>query len=543
MNTTSLTARAPGVPIAAEDARWRALRFYNGIRLTFAVLIIAIALFAPTTPQWAPPVQPDFLWIGAAYLLLALGWYVLLYLRRPGIGWQSHLHLGADLLILGLLIYISGGLGGGLGTLMLAPVAVAGLILAPRLAVLYAALASLILLGKQFYLAWLPDGGPLWTQAAIIGLMAFAAALSASFLARRAQESEALAEQRRLELQSLARLNEIVIRSMDSGIVVIDPQHNIRLMNDEATRLLLSNAGRSVGGRALEEISPALARNVREWEAGITPTSNSFTAVGKATDIVPHFTRLGQDGRIGTLIVLEDLALIRRRMQEMKLAALGRLTASIAHEIRNPLAAMSHAGQLLAEADGLGAEEERLTAMILSHVQRVNGIVESVLQLSRQPAARAEQLTLAAWLPEAIEQYRREASDPGLHIDLDIAAADTEVPMDPAHLTQVLWNLLDNARQHGRDAHDEAHIGVRVDTLADGRRRVLDVLDNGPGVDQNLVADVFEPFFTTSHQGAGLGLFISRELCEFNGATLSHLEQPGGGAKFRISFSDTRRQP
>ncbi len=531
--TEELTAEALN-----PEPRWRALRFYNGMRLAIAAFVIIAALIAPRATLWVSPLQPALVWLGGGYLLLAISWYITIALKRPGVIWQSHIQLSLDMLMISALIHASGGLGSGLGTLILAPVAVAGLILPTRMAVLYAAVASIILLGEQFWLGFSDTRTPLWTQAAVLGVMAFIAALGAGFLARRVQETEALAERRRQDLQTLARLNEIVIRNMHSGIVVIDRDQHIRLLNAEAARLLLDKPEQDVTGRPLRSVSPALGECAVRWLAG-DHSSHTLAAVGQATDITPHFTPLGHDGRVGTLIVLEDLSLIRHRMQEMKLAALGRLTASIAHEIRNPLAAMTQAGQLLAEDGAADTDEEkrRLTDMILRQGQRINGIVESVLQLSRQPAAQPGELDLAQWLPEAVARYREECGSPGPNIDLHFHTEHTRVPVDPAHLTQVLWNLLDNARQHGAHEHGETAIRVEVGHFGHGHQVHLDVLDNGPGITQNPDADIFEPFFTTSHQGTGLGLFISRELCEFNGATLSVVSHDGPGACFRISFA------
>lgn len=536
MSTTEeLTAEALN-----PEPRWRALRFYNGIRLAIATFVVIAALVAPRATLWATPLQPALVWLGSIYLVLSLVWYVTIALRRPGILWQIHSQLGLDMAFIAALVYASGGLGSGLGTLLLAPVAVAGLTLSTRMAVLYAAVASIILLGEQFWRYLLDTGSPLWTQAAVLGVMAFIAALGTSFLARRVQETEALAERRRQDLQTMARLNEIVIRNMQSGIVVIDRDQHIRLLNAEAANLLLDKPEADVTGRPLRFVSPALGECAAHWLAG-DHSARTIAAAGQATDITPHFTPLGHGGRVGTLIVLEDLSQIRQRMQEMKLAALGRLTASIAHEIRNPLAAMTQASQLLAEAgdgndDGTG-EKRRLTDMILRQGQRINGIVENVLQLSRQPAARHGELALADWLPEAIERYREECSLPRPEIELRFHTEHTRVPVDPAHLTQVLWNLFDNARQHGADAQGSATIRIEVGHFGPGRQVHLDVLDSGPGIAQNPEADIFEPFFTTSHRGTGLGLFISRELCEFNGATLSVVHQDGPGACFRISFA------
>lgn len=519
----------------SEQRKWNALAFYNGIRLTLGLLLLALVVFAPREPPWSGfETVPTAAGI-TIYVLLCLASAQTVRQRWPSLALQLNAQLLIDLVLI-ILLTRATGLSAGFGALVLAPVAVAGLLQTRRIAVLFAALASLGLLGEQVYGQLFLFQQAAYTQAGILGALAFTAAITAHALARRARESEALAEQRGQDIQSLSRLNEIVIQNMQSGIVVVNPERRVRLINTEARRMLLGTADAWAVGRPLAELAPELAALLNRWDLNPLNTIHSFRSSDQSTEVIPYFSTLGGEGEFGTLVFLEDMALVNRRMQEMKLAALGRLSASIAHEIRNPLAAMSHAGQLLAESPGLAPDDVGLTRIIQSHSQRINAIVENVLQLSRQPASKPRLLDLWQWLPEAAESWQAERGYPiDLRLHLDPAA--TEVRIDPGHLRQILDNLLDNAREHGVSADGRVRVAIRSGLL-DAHRVHLDVQDDGPGVAPDAIAQVFEPFFTTRHEGTGLGLFIARELCAFNGANLGYLHDQGGGGRFRISFGD-----
>ena len=268
-------------------------------------------------------------------------------------------------------------------------------------------------------------------------------------------------------------------------------------------------------------------------------TPSSFVAADGARLIQPHFAQLGSAPG-PTLIFLEDTTLLAERVQQSKLAALGRLSASIAHEIRNPVGAMSHAGQLLAESAGIGAEERRLTQIIRSNSQRVSAIIENVLQLSRREATRSTRLMLGDWLEEFLSEFCETMQIPESEIAVHEQDQNIEVQADPSHLRQVVWNLCDNAIKFG-----EPHAGVRVEItlgrLGPSLRPYLEVADRGPGIGSELTDRIFEPFFTGRKGGTGLGLFIARELCQLNRAILLFAPRSGGGSTFRIVFSDPQR--
>jgi two-component system sensor histidine kinase PilS (NtrC family) len=240
------------------------------------------------------------------------------------------------------------------------------------------------------------------------------------------------------------------------------------------------------------------------------------------------------------LVFLEDASLMNARVQQSKLASLGRLSASIAHEIRNPVGAMSHAGQLLAESAALTPDDLRLTEIIRTHAERVSHIIENVLQLSRRESSKPEQFKLAPWLNDFANEFSHTAELREGELTVVPIADDIDVRMDPSHLRQVLWNLCDNAVKYASETGGIL-VELQAGYLPRTGRAYLEVLDQGHGVDESTADKMFEPFFTARRGGTGLGLYISRELCELNRATLVFQPRDGGGSIFRIIFSDPGR--
>jgi two-component system sensor histidine kinase PilS (NtrC family) len=228
------------------------------------------------------------------------------------------------------------------------------------------------------------------------------------------------------------------------------------------------------------------------------------------------------------------------RVQQSKLAALGRLSASIAHEIRNPVGAMSHAGQLLAESPNLSSDDRRLTDIIQNNSERVSTIINNVLQLSRREATKPTRLSLGDWLDEFLPEFSQTMQVPVEQIGVHEASGDLEVRFDPSHLHQVVWNLCDNAIRYA-DPRDGIKVEIKLGRLTPSYRPYLEVADRGSGIEPAAAERIFEPFFTDRKGGTGLGLFISRELCQLNRAILLYEPRSGGGSLFRIVFSDPQR--
>lgn len=519
-----------------SDQAWKRLAFLNYYRFGLAGLFVALCLSgrppAPIGEQAFALFTVISLVYAAACVLALLAHQV----RRPGFSAQVYAFVLIDITAITLLMHASGGVRSGLGMLLIITVAGGSLLMEGRTARLFAAVASLAVLVEQVF-SWLvaAPSASSYTHAGLLGASFFATAILAHGLAQRLRESEALAERRGVDLANMAQLTEYVIQRMQTGIVVVDDHLRVRLINASARRLL--EIPGDISGRTLQQVCPDLGTQLRAWSSDEAPEAGMFRASDSGADLLPRFARLGNDRDTGTLIFLEDTAAMAQQAQQLKLASLGRLTAGIAHEVRNPLGAISHASQLLAESPHLDGGDRRLTEIIQQHSGRVNAIIENIMQLSRGRRAQPETLILKPWLDHFIAEYCSNAGQANGCIRLEVQPADLMIQADPSQLRQVLWNLCENGHRHGGP-----ELRLQAGISPESGAPYLDVIDNGPGIDAEALPQVFEPFFTTSQNGTGMGLYIARELCLGNQARLNYLQNNGGGSRFRITFADPRRR-
>lgn len=517
---------------------WEALRYFNVYRFLVALLFLTLYWIGHLPQPLGVYDRTLFAVSVHVYLALTLAAAFFIRIRIPPYALQVVAQVCADIVLITLLMYSSGGLDSGFGMLLVIAVAGGALLSPGRIGILFAALAAIAVLGHEVY--WqlhslFPQ--PNYTHAGFLGITFFFTAFISQVLASRVQESEALAVQRGIDLQNLARLNEHIVQHLLSGILVVDDDLRISLSNESARRLL--GAGDRAAGATIAELSPELDAAIRLWLGGGGSQTVVITAARGGIELQASFSRLNMESRVAILIFLEDVATLRQRAQQMKLASLGRLTASIAHEVRNPLGAISHASQLLSESESLGAENQRLTAIIDEHSRRVNSIVESVLSISRRNRTEPEVIDLQKWLEmfkaEFINRYDLELGA----IALDFQEPGVRARMDPDQLRQILWNLCENGIRYSRRMPLlSLRCGVRTDT----DRPYIDVVDSGPGIARDNREQLFEPFFTTESGGTGLGLYIARELCEANQATLTLLNTTRDGCCFRISLAHPDKQ-
>jgi two-component system sensor histidine kinase PilS (NtrC family) len=526
-------------PKDPDDLAWRVIGLLNIFRLLVPMVLILLLFFnAPDRSVGAT--QPGlFLGIAVAYFAFALVCIQPIQRRWPGTEWMALFPLAVDGIAITLLIHASGGIGSGLATLLFLPVGATAAIVRPRLALLASAVITISLLFETVLSALAGySSGTDFLVTGLTGASLFAITLLAVPLANRLRESEALVQQRDIDLANLNELNQFIVQHLRESIVVVDDNDRIRLINDTAARLL---AGRDVPrGALLGEVSPRLLYLLAAWRRQDHDRRDSTGEVVSADGgmvIRPHFVSLSEQGPGPVLVFLEDTSVVAQRVQQSKLAALGRLSASIAHEIRNPVGAMSHAGQLLSESPGLTDDDRHLTGIIEKNAVRVSQIIENVLQLSRKDATRQERIDLSAWLEIFLAEFRQTLQLEDGRIVLEAPLPALEVQFDPSHLHQVVWNLCDNALKHAAAAPALLRWG-RI-PLTD--RPYLEVVDRGTGIDPANAERIFEPFFTDGAGGTGLGLFISRELCQTNGAVLAYEARPGGGSIFRIVFADPQR--
>ncbi|HEX7382613.1 MAG TPA: ATP-binding protein [Nevskiaceae bacterium] len=523
---------APSPARVAED--WRILRALSVYRLILAALLLALhlsqyeqALFDHVTP-WL------FHAIAIGYAVVAVPLLGLSLAKHPRLPAQLHLHFLIDVVALISLVYACGGVESGIAMLLITPVVTCSLILPTRAALFNAAIATLLIFGEELFRQ---QGHALTgsesTAAGILGLIFFATATAGNAIARRARRSEALAEHASSELAELLQLNSHIVETMETGVLTVEADGHVRLSNASARHLLGVGA---IDGQVLAAVAPGLGRCLANWR--------SHQAVQDEVDgVLPRFMALedASGPQSPTLILLDDAALLRQRAQQLKLAALGQLTANIAHEIRNPLSAIGHASQLLAESRDINADDRALVAVMERQSRRLDKIVTDILSLSRSGAAKPETIELRGWLQQCIQLHGEMHPSEACPINAEGVSAGLRVEFDSHHLQRILHNLWNNGMEHGRDAAQAAAITLTAGRLPNGRI-YLDSRDNGAGVPADIVEHIFEPFFTTARSGTGLGLYIARELCEYNRARLQHVTGTGHGC-FRIVFPPDLRPP
>ena len=509
----------------------RELFAFGLYRVLEAVLLTTVALAPGQLGLLNAVDMPLLRGTALVYLLLSLVLLILSRRTRVNLQVQGGWGLALDIAAAALALAAQQGVDAGIGLLLLFNISIGSLIVGPRLAVALALLAAGAVFA-EFALSTLAqrDNRPL-VEPAMFAICYLAGAVLSQFLRRELARSEALADERGTELAQLAELNELVIRRMRTGAVVVDERHRVRLFN-EAAWALLGARGETA---TLLDLHPPLDAMLRRWRATGEVQPRSLRVGEDGAELLPRFAATGTRDEL-YLIFLDDARHYSGRAEELTLATLGRLSASIAHEIRNPLAAILHAAQLLEECPSLPAGDRRLLDIIQNQCQRMDGIVASVLALARRERAHAEWVDAGHLLERFANDYR-SAHPLGADSLETRSARGLTLVADPAHLHQVLTVLVDNARAYGRLPEQPARVLLRA-AAAEGEAALgsidIDVIDHGPGVPPAVADRLFEPFYTTSEHGTGLGLYIARQLCEANQGSLRFLPIPAGGACFRI---------
>ncbi len=523
------------------ELAWRVLGLLNLFRLLVPI-VLGLVFIAASQPHLVGDAFPDlFRTACASYFIAGVGLIALLKHRKRVSAWHGYAAALIDTVLLALIVYSSGGAESGLGILLVIPVGALSLLVDTRGALIAAAASGLALLTQQAALSLEGVSGTLgFTQAGYYGAVLFLVAVGAAFMSRRLQETEAVIRQRDIDVANLAELSEYIVQHLRESIVVVDSEDRIRLINESAGQLLGPDAR---AGAILGEISPRLLYHLESWRRHTqgTALSAAFVAADGSREIQAHFAALGRDQPAPVIAFLEDQSHLAERVQQAKLAALGRLSASIAHEIRNPVGAMSHAAQLLAEAPQLGADEKRLAQIITTNGERVSTIIANVLQLSTRDSTRPERMYVGEWLAHFLEEFRATLQLDAHRIRAVLPDPDIEVRVDPTHLRQITWNLCENAIRHSAEMATSPPVDILVARLSATARPFLEVADRGPGIPESATERIFEPFFTGRRGGTGLGLFIARELAQCNGALLLYEPRAGGGSLFRVVFADPQR--
>ncbi len=532
------------------DQNTRILQIYNIYRVALALILLLSFLTGANTTQLGNHNPALFLYTTLLYLGFAL---FVLFAIRPELkvvakqGLLSALFI-IDILGVAILTYSSRGVLSGLGLLHLVTIAAGSILIAGRMSTFLAAIASIAIIYSEVYLSFTRNiPANQYVQSGLLGALLFATSLYLQVLAERMRRSAVLAAQQASDILSLEQLNQIIIQRMRTGILVLGKDDTIITSNDAANQMLaLSPSKDSVKNTAdlakLSSLPDVLTLNLNYWKKNKRKRPPTFKVQESRPQLQANYTYLNPHSDSNVLVFLEDSSQMIQRVRQMKLASLGRLTASIAHEVRNPLGAISHATQLLRENSNLCEADRRLLEIILNHSNRVNDIIDDVLHMSRHKQVNTELVNLHEWLTRYIDNYC-EAHEAVADITVDIQPRSTEVRVITNQLEQILNNLVENGLRYSERKTGKRTLKIQggVGGKLSNENPALHVIDAGPGIDELTEEHLFEPFHTTESTGTGLGLYVSKELCEANQAQLSYRRTELGESCFSIHFAHPDR--
>lgn len=450
--------------------------------------------------------------------------------------------LAADVLLVLAMIHASGGVDSGLGYLLLICAAVGSMFLNGQLSIAFAAAICLFLIGESIYSSdQYTELSKSLFASGTLGTLVFITAITFKYLANRIRITTLKAEEQSAYARQLVQLAQHIVTRMRTGVIVISEENNIDLINSSALQLLELPQNKQYVGQTLEQVTD-LSDKVNEWRKKPVVGVSQFRTTSAGHHVRINFAILDTEkgaSEAGKIILyIEDYRALIQQAQQLKLASLGRLTASIAHEIRNPLGAISHASQLLAESPDILKEDQRFTEIILQHTKRVNVIIENTLSLSKRKEPKAESIDLSGWIPNFIREY---SANKECCLGYHQYSKHSDIKMDPTHLRQVLVNLSDNGLRFCPTTKEPPKLSLFSGMLEQDETTFIDVVDEGPGIAEDQINRIFEPFYTTGDEGSGLGLYISKELCEINQASLSFRRTDDGKSCFRINFPHHQR--
>ena len=514
-----------------RKTNWTSVRLLNVYRLGLASIFFSQS-FVPASPLVNIRDLTLYSWASFAFLVLALIWMVAANIERRGFHNQVSLQIYGDIVIIILLMHACGGISSGLGMLLIISIAVTGLLTEQSVAILFASLAALGLLAEHVYSVFnIPGYTGTSTQVGILGASLIATAIVTHKLILRARSTEQLVQQRERDMALLSALNQEIIDNMQAGVLVLGRNDRVRHINRAARDLL--HLPRD-GAISLPRDCTRLFASLMDWRRSDNPSASEMPHATESGNLQIVFRELHSEGHPNTMIFLNDISSIRDRMQQAKLASLGHLTASIAHEIRNPLGAISYAAQLLNEGDRFEEADQRLIDIVNQHTARINHIIEDILNISRGDSTARESLDLRHWLPTFLDEFCQSGLAPREVFELSFETEQAVMMFDPGHLNQILTNLCNNACVHG-GVDKSIHVRVYRDR---DQALCLEIADQGEGIDADVLDQIFEPFFTTSHEGSGLGLYIVAQLCELNGASISARVNQDEGSSFIVRMDN-----
>jgi len=529
---------APVAFFSTQGDPWAQLQLYNIYRLILSGALLLVGLTEHLLPENVIVDGRLYRDVIAIYTVVTILQNIAGYLKWPEYESQLYTYSVTDILALLMIIYASGGVSFGLGILLVLPVLIPNLFKPGQFSLFITALTVISLIAIEIYIQ--SRGHTQLNELSMTGILSLFMMLSswvASNWSGHAQQTAKLAQRRELDLASMSQLNQSVLDQLQLGVIVLRDSRKIKHMNSAAIDMLGNPKNWRV--EKLGKFAPELDAWYQYWSDNHRPKVASFDINHQGAMMMrARFVQLGARASKTSLIYLQDTKEEREKLQDLKLASLGQLTASIAHEIRNPLGAISHAAQLLTESEALSLADKRLSQIIITNSKRMDSTIESVLNLSRRKHPKRINIRLKLWLQTFYDDFMAQNNLSENQLSLFIDPEDLEVNFDPDHLQQILWNLSRNAVKYAKKDKSKLTILIQAGIPDHTKNVVLNVIDNGEGIDGELQDRLFEPFNTTSTKGTGLGLFMCRELCQANGATLEYVKLATTGSCFRISFAN-----
>jgi two-component system sensor histidine kinase PilS (NtrC family) len=521
----AVVGQAATSPLTIPESFWRSIKHLNHFRLFLAGFLSVAGLLSEQFLQQQLEHPYLFTFGGLVYFLSA--WLFGRPLQRQEADFQRLVVRQAmvDILCLAVLMYLAGGNSSGLGLLLMLTLAAVGMLPETRNVLLWAAVASIVILAEQtLHALHGQTGAGGFVRAGLLSLGLFGVALLSNLLAKGTLAAGALALEKSRQAESFERINERMIQELPYAVMAVGANGEILQYNAHAQATL---GARFFNGCTLAQCAPQLEHLWQMWRQGEPLPIHPFQTGVDGQRLRARFMELEPSRNEGAVVVLEDMTELEMQAQRMKLASLGLLTANLAHEIRNPLSAIRHAAGLLKE-DAHDAMTSKLTRIIDTNAVRLNGLVEDVLSLNRRDRMQRSKIDLALFLPAFIQEYEQRESLPAGVMQVDLKAAEP-VCFDAGHLEQILWNLIRNAWRYC--LRQPGSIQIRLNMS--GSQAEIDIINDGPPITPGVQAHLFEPFYTTDNQGTGLGLYIARELAEANSAVLRYVDIPDG-ALFRL---------
>jgi two-component system sensor histidine kinase PilS (NtrC family) len=556
----------------SQETLWRTLQTFNATRIVIALVLLAYLSISANKNFWISEQFPYREMCGI-YLLLAVAFVVISAYYKRRLLLQLTLEITVDIAVISLLYIAAGGDKSGLAILYLFPLA-GGAILAPLLlALFFVSVVTITLLAESGYQVLQSMAEESISRTGLYGAAFFASVFAINRLASRLIKQEKLAAQRGQDLQVQQAINQMVLADMGDGILVVGRDGTVFTANPAAERMLGLPVPVDDPQCKLGEILSLMpiADAFNAWSVGVLSHASKDSELATYVVVKPdgaaalhdfshdwiarrgltvhlklRFASVEADGTsMGrTVIFMQDVSEIENQAQQLKLASMGRLTASIAHEVRNPLSAISYAASLMGE-ETLDPAQRRLVSIVEDNVTRLNQMIEDILKLSRKAQSRDVPLELRPFLADIVDEFEKTHSVQKGLIQVG-KIGQYRAWFDPLHLREVIVNLLANAVRYasGRSGSIRLHLVANA-----GSRLELHVQDDGPVISPDVRAHLFEPFYTTSSKGTGLGLYVARELCLNNGAMLDYeyrmntsihgLDEPGG--RFVVTLASPER--